>query len=35
VDSSQALAEGRDRLFKDRDPGVPSFRAFDKFDDTV
>ena len=22
----QALADGRDRLFKDRDPGVPSFR---------
>ena len=31
----QDLADGRDRLFKDRDPGVPSFRAFDKFEDTV
>jgi NAD(P)-dependent dehydrogenase (short-subunit alcohol dehydrogenase family) len=30
----QDLAAGRDRLFKDRDPGVPPFRAFDKFDDT-
>jgi len=31
----QHLAAGRDRLFKDRDPGVPTFRAFDKFEDTV
>ena len=31
----QDLADGRDRLFKDRDPGVPSFRAFDKFEDTI
>src|SRR6478735_2059923 len=31
----QDLAAGRDRLFKDRDPGVPTFRAFDKFEDTV
>ena len=31
----QDLADGRDRLFKDRDPGVPSFRAFDKFEDTT
>ena len=30
----QDLAAGRDRLFRDRDPGVPPFRAFDKFDDT-
>jgi NAD(P)-dependent dehydrogenase (short-subunit alcohol dehydrogenase family) len=31
----QALADGRDLLFKDRDPGVPPFRAMDTFEDTV
>ena len=31
----QALADGRDLLFKDRDPGVPPFRAMEKFDDTT
>ena len=31
----QSLADGRDLLFKDRDPGVPPFRAMDKFDDTT
>jgi len=25
----QALADGRDALFKDRDPGVPPFRAME------
>jgi hypothetical protein len=30
----QALADGRDRLFRDRDPGVPPFRAMEKFEDT-
>ncbi len=31
----QAIADGRDLLFKDRDPGVPPFRAMDKFEDTT
>ena len=31
----QALADGRDLLFKDRDPGVPPFRAMEKFEDTT
>jgi len=31
----QALADRRDLLFKDRDPGVPPFRAMEQYDDTV
>jgi len=31
----QALADGRDRLFKDLDTGVPPFRAMEKFEDTT
>jgi len=31
----QALADGRDLLFKDRDPDVPPFRAMEKFEDTT
>jgi len=31
----QTLADGRDLLFKDRDPGVPPFRAMEKFEDTT
>ena len=31
----QALADRRSLLFKDRDPGVPPFRAMEQYDDTT
>jgi len=31
----QSLADKRSLLFKDRDPGVPPFRAMEQYDDTV